>query len=111
MIAGKDAPNHGEAKNSWLTGTASWNYVAIVQWILGIRSTYEGLQVAPVIPNGWSGFTAIRVFRGVTYRIIAERKGKGNEVRITVNGRPQQGDIVPLPAEETKEVTVRVTLR
>jgi cellobiose phosphorylase len=111
MIAGKDAPNHGEAKNSWLTGTASWNYVAIVQWILGIRSTYEGLQVAPVIPKGWSGFTAIRVFRGVTYRIIAERKGKGNEVRITVNGRPQQGDIVPLPAEETKEVTVRVTLR
>ena len=37
MIAGKDAPTHGEAKNSWLTGTAAWNFVAITQWILGIR--------------------------------------------------------------------------
>jgi cellobiose phosphorylase len=51
MIAGKDAPTHGEAKNSWLTGTAAWNYVAITQWILGIRPTYDGLQVAPVVPS------------------------------------------------------------
>ena len=50
MIAGKDAPTHGEAKNSWLSGTAAWNYVAITQSILGIRPTYEGLSVAPVIP-------------------------------------------------------------
>ncbi len=42
MIAGSDAPTHGEAKNSWLTGTAAWNYVAITQWILGIRPTYDG---------------------------------------------------------------------
>ena len=55
MIAGKDAPTHGEAKNSWLTGTAAWNYVAITQYILGIRPTYDGLMVAPVIPAAWKG--------------------------------------------------------
>ena len=51
MIAGKDAPTHGEAKNSWLTGTAAWNYYAIVQWILGIRTDLNGLTIAPVIPR------------------------------------------------------------
>ena len=54
MIAGRDAPTHGEAKNSWLTGTAAWNYIAIAQWILGIRPAWDGLQVAPVIPAAWS---------------------------------------------------------
>ncbi len=66
MIAGRDAPTHGEAKNSWLTGTAAWNYVAITQWILGIRPTYDGLMVAPVIPADWPGFSAVRLFRGAT---------------------------------------------
>ena len=50
MIAGRDAPTHGEAKNSWLTGTAAWNLVAISQWILGIRPEHHGLRIAPVIP-------------------------------------------------------------
>ena len=67
MIAGRDAPTHGEAKNSWLTGTAAWNYYAITQWILGIRPDYEGLRVAPVMPESWPGFTVSRTFRGVTY--------------------------------------------
>ena len=78
MIAGKDAPTFGEAKNSWLTGTAAWNYYAIAQWILGIRPTYDGLEIAPVIPTDWPGFTATRIFRGVTYKIAIERKGDGN---------------------------------
>src|SRR5581483_1545582 len=50
MIAGPDAPAHGEAKNSWLTGTAAWNFAAISQWILGIRPTLDGLRIEPVIP-------------------------------------------------------------
>ena len=61
MIAGRDAPTHGEAKNSWLSGTAAWNYVAITQWILGIRPEHAGLRIAPVLPSGWSGFSARRV--------------------------------------------------
>ena len=69
MIAGRDAVNFGEAKNSWLTGTAAWNYVAITQYILGIRPTYDGLIVDPCIPASWDGFTVTRVFRGITYNI------------------------------------------
>jgi cellobiose phosphorylase len=111
MIAGRDAPTHGEAKNSWLTGTAAWNYVAITQWILGIRPTYAGLQVAPVIPAAWPGFTATRIYRGVTYRIRVERAGAGNTVALSVDGSPIEGDIVPLPPPGQKEVTVKVTLQ
>jgi cellobiose phosphorylase len=110
MIAGKDAPTHGEAKNSWLTGTAAWNYVAITQWILGIRPTYDGLQVAPVIPSAWSGFEAERSFRGVRYVIRVERSGPGNGVRLEVDGMPIDGDIIPIPPAGAMEVQVNVRL-
>lgn len=96
MIAGKDAPTHGEAKNSWLTGTAAWNYAAITQWILGIRPTFEGLQISPVVPTAWSGFTATRKYRGVTYHITVRRAGAGNTVALTVDGTPVEGSIIPL---------------
>jgi cellobiose phosphorylase len=108
MIAGRDAPTHGEAKNSWLTGTAAWNYVAITQWILGIRPTFDGLQIAPVIPSGWRGFSATRVFRGVTYRIHVERKGNGNAVSLVVDGQPIQGNVVPLPSAGRSQVVIQV---
>jgi cellobiose phosphorylase len=110
MIAGRDAPTHGEAKNSWLSGTAAWNYVAITQWILGIRPTYEGLRIAPVIPTDWPGFRATRVFRGVTYHIAVERAGEGNEVSLSVDGQPVAGDVVPLPAEGQTEMHVKAVL-
>jgi cellobiose phosphorylase len=110
MIAGRDAPSHGEAKNSWLTGTAAWNYVAITQWILGIRPGLDGLRIAPVLPAAWSGFKARRVFRGVTYYISCERVGEGNQVRLSVDGQALPGDVVPLPAAGQTEVRVEVTL-
>src|SRR5690554_1389980 len=69
MIAGRDAINYGEAKNSWLTGTAAWNFVAITEWILGIRAEFEGLLIEPCIPEDWDGFEVIKVFRGDTYHI------------------------------------------
>jgi cellobiose phosphorylase len=109
-IAGRDTPKHGEAKNSWLTGTAAWNYVAITHWILGIRPSYEGLEIAPVIPAAWEGFTATRIFRGVTYRITVERGGGGNAVQLVVDGKAVAGTIVPLPESEVGEVEVTVTL-
>ena len=111
MIAGRDAPTHGEAKNSWLTGTAAWNFVAITQWILGIRPTYDGLQIAPVIPADWPGFAATRVYRGVTYRITVERAGAGNTVSLTVDSKPIAGSIVPLPPAGQMEVIVKATLK
>jgi cellobiose phosphorylase len=110
MIAGRDAATHGEAKNSWLTGTAAWSYVAITQWILGIRPTYEGLQVAPVIPSAWSGFEATRQFRGVRFEIRVERRGAGNAVKLEADGKSIEGNIIPLPVGNQKEVRVRATL-
>jgi cellobiose phosphorylase len=95
MIAGRDAPTHGEAKNSWLTGTAAYNYVAITQSILGIRASYEGLEIAPVIPTSWAGFHASRVHRGITYDITVTRKGTGNRVSLVVDGVAQDGTEIP----------------
>ena len=110
MIAGRDAPTHGEAKNSWLSGTAAWNYVAITQWILGIRPAHTGLEVAPVIPSSWQGFTARRIFRGVLYDITVERTGPGNTAHLTVGDQPVEGTIVPLPEPGTKAVKVHVRI-
>jgi cellobiose phosphorylase len=111
MIAGRDAPSFGEAKNSWLTGTAAWNYVAITQWVLGIRPTHEGLQVAPVIPAAWDGFRATRVWRGVTYRIEVRRAGPGNAVSLAVDGSALEGNVVPPPPQGVERVQVEATLR
>lgn len=106
MIAGKDAPTHGEAKNSWLTGTAAWNYVAITQHILGIRPGYDGLRVAPVMPESWKGFRVSRFFQGVRYAIEVQRTGPGNRVRLTVDGQEVAGEVVPRPAAGVKVVQV-----
>lgn len=109
-IAGKDAPTHGEAKNSWLTGTASWNYVAITQYILGIKPTYRGLSVNPVIPGDWAGFEAKRVFRGVVYNIKVEKRSILNTIMLSVDGQMIEGCIIPIPPQGTREVNVLVEL-
>jgi cellobiose phosphorylase len=109
-IAGKEAPTFGEAKNSWLTGTAAWNYVAITQWILGIRPELNGLRIDPVLPAGWQGFTAQRIFRGVRYEISVKRSGPGNTPHILVDGTAIKGNVLPLPSSGTKSVKVTVTL-
>ena len=111
MIAGRDAASFGEAKNSWLTGTAAWNYVAATQWILGIRPTHDGLEIAPVVPADWKGFAVTRRFRGADYRIAVRRDGQGNDVSLTVDGQAVQGRVVPLPPAGTTTVSVEAVLR
>jgi len=110
-ICGPAHPQFGMARNAWLTGTAAWAFVAATQWILGIRPTFEGLMIAPVIPASWPGFQARRAFRGVTYEIRTRRDGPGNAVSLLVDGRPIAGSVVPLPAPGTSLVRVDVTLR
>lgn len=110
MIAGIDAATHGEAKNSWLSGTAAWNYVAITQWILGIRPTYHGLLIAPVIPEAWDGFTVSRRYQGVVYDISVKRVGQGNQVALLVDGLPHSGHVVELPRDGRKSVKVEAAL-
>jgi cellobiose phosphorylase len=110
-IAGKESSTPGEAKNSWLTGTAAWNYVAITQWILGIRPTYDGLMIQPVVPEAWKSFDVTRKFRDVRYEIHIERKGPGNAVELIVDGASVAGNVIPLPAAGTKSVQVKAIIR
>ncbi|HEY0464895.1 MAG TPA: glycosyl transferase, partial [Polyangiaceae bacterium] len=95
MIAGKDAPRQGEAKNSWLTGTGSWNFVAISQYLLGIRPEWDGLCVKPCIGKEVPEFTVTRKCRGATYRIHVKSSGGTGQVKLTVDGKPIDGVIVP----------------
>jgi cellobiose phosphorylase len=110
-ICGPEHPQFGYGRNAWLSGTASWTYVAGTQWILGIRPTYNGLQVNPRIPREWSGFSARRIFRDVTYAITVERAGDGNTIALIVNGKPIEGDIVPFPKKETQSMDVRGVIK
>jgi cellobiose phosphorylase len=97
-IAGRDAPTHGEAKNSWLTGTAAWAFVAVTQWILGIRPDHDGLRIDPCLPSAWDGYRATRRFRGATYDIVvrAPGGGRGRVRHLVVDGRPLAGNLVPV---------------
>ena len=110
-ICGPEHPQFGYGRNAWLSGTASWTYVAATQWILGIRPTFDGLKIHPVIPEDWSGYKARRVFRGVSYNIQVERVGSGNTISLMVDGKPIHGDVVPFPAEAAKEVQVHGILK
>ena len=107
-IAGKAADRFGEAKNSWLTGTAAWNFVAITQWILGIRPEFEGLRIEPVIPEDWDGFKLTRYFRGTRYDIEVIRQGSGNKVRLIVDGKKVEGTILPI--SDQSQVSVRALI-
>jgi len=110
MIAGKDAFKPGEAKNSWLTGTAAWNYYAITQFILGIKPAYNGLEVNPCIPAGWKGFSVKRKFRGATYNIEVKNSGVNKGVKtITVDGKAVEGCVIP-DMKDGKEHNVIVEL-
>jgi cellobiose phosphorylase len=111
MIAGKDAFRPGEAKNSWLTGTASWNFYAITQYILGIRPDFEGLLIDPCIPTHWKGFKATRKFRGATYKIeVMNPDGKSKGVKtVTVDGAPCKSNLIPVFGDG-KEHIVKVVL-
>ena len=104
MIAGRDAPTHGEAKNSWLTGAAAWDFVAITQWILGIRPEYEGLRVDPCIPSTWDGYSVMRRFRGRSFQIRVHNPThvcRGVSL-MKLDGKDFSGACIPpdLPGEE-----------
>ena len=111
MVAGRDAPTFGEAKNSWLTGTAAWTFFNVSQYILGIQPTLDGLKVDPCIPHTLSGFTVTRRFRGATYHIMVDNTaGVQHGVKsVTVDGKPLQGSVLPLAAEGA-EVNVQVVM-
>jgi len=108
MIAGRDAPCHGEAKNSWLTGTASWNFVAVSQYILGIRPDYQGLIIQPALPSDWQGFKVTRQYQGRLFQITVRRVGPGDKQRIIANNIELQSALIPFDIDGENEVQVTV---
>ena len=110
MIAGKDAKFHGEAKNSWLTGTAAWTFLSASQYILGVRPTLDGLMIDPCIKDSMSQIKVTRVFRGCKYNItINNPDGKQKGIReLVVDGVNVEGNIIPL--SDKKEVNVTATM-
>ena len=109
MIAGKDAFKPGQAKNSWLTGTAAWNFYAVTQYILGIRPQYDGLLIDPCIPKSWDGFTVERKFRNAVYIIMVRNPrhvSKGVK-EILVDGKKHEGNLLPAFGDgKTRKVQV-----
>ncbi len=106
MIAGKDAVRHGEAKNSWLTGTAAWTFTSISQYILGVRADFDGLVVDPCLSDDMDKVNIVRKFRGATYNITIENSGSHRRVSsLLVNGNVIEGNIIPYD-ENIKEVNV-----
>lgn len=98
MVAGKDAVFFGQGKNSWLTGTAAWTFVAASQHILGISPTLEGLQIDPCIPRDFGSFEVRRRYRGVEYLISVISNGSEKGVKsITVNGETISGNVIRCP--------------
>ena len=108
MIAGKDAAKPGEAKNSWLTGTAAWNWYAITQFILGIKPSYNGLIVDPCICSEWKEYTVHRRFRGSSYEITVQNPSGvcRGIVSMTVDGVPVEGNLVPHTTGDHKVMVV-----
>lgn len=111
MIAGKDAPKHGEAKNSWLTGTAAWTFVNVSQYILGIRPTFDGLEIDPCIPSEMDGFQAVRRYRGSSFHITVKNPNhveKGVKSML-VNGKEMTGFCI-LPEDGVKKYQVEILM-
>jgi len=97
-ILGDEHPQFGLARNSWLTGTASWAYQAATQYILGVKTTYEGLQINPCIPRQWDGFKVTREFRGAVYQVVVRNPDhvcKGVK-SVKVDGKEVAGNVVPV---------------
>jgi cellobiose phosphorylase len=98
MVAGKASPRHGEAKNSWLTGSAAWNYVAVAHYLLGIRPEHHGLRIAPCIDTEIREFRVMRRCRGALYDIRVDNRTGGQSIKLSVDGRPVEGTLVPYAA-------------
>ena len=111
MVAGPYAPRFGQAKNSWLTGTAAWTFYAASQGILGIKPDFDGLKIDPCLPGSLTDVTLTRKFRGSTYhiRILNKAGGEKGRVRVLVDGRAVEGGLIPAD-KVSAEHEVSVTL-
>ena len=111
MVAGKAARRHGEAKNSWLTGTAAWNFVALSQWICGVRAEFGGLRVEPRLPAHVKKATIARDWRGVRYEVRVENRRNDGTVRLeVVSGKATVDGTLVRAARGERKVVLRAVV-
>ena len=96
FIEGHETPQPGRAHVHWLTGTASTVMVGMVEGILGLRPTPEGLRIIPAIPAEWDGFTMEKTFRGKRLYITVDNSAhkQGGVKQVLVNGKPAAGEVL-----------------
>ncbi|TVR46789.1 MAG: hypothetical protein EA402_02200 [Planctomycetota bacterium] len=85
--------------SGWRTGSAAWFYMTAIEQILGAEADYAGLRIRPRLPGDWQQAAIERPFRGDTYHITYQRRhtgGSGAVRSITVDGKPINGDLVPV---------------
>lgn len=110
MIAGKDAKFFGQAKNSWLTGTAAWTFMNVSQYILGVQPTLKGLSINPCVPSNFGDFQITRKFRDVTYQIkVQNPSGVQKGVKELIVDGTSYTDTTVIPYDASKK-TVDVTV-
>ena len=110
MVAGKEARREGEAKNSWLTGTAAWNFVALSQYLCGLRPSYEGLVVEPRLPEHVKTAEMTRKFRGVEYIISVKNNKNDGDVKVEVVSGGKANGTTVVADNGAKQVKVSVTV-
>ncbi len=112
MVAGPYASRFGQAKNSWLTGTAAWSFFAVSQAILGIKPGYDGLKIDPCLPGEIQKATVTRLYRGAKYviHILNHSKGEKHAVHLFCNGQPLGGQTVPIPQNPEAVQRVEATI-
>ena len=111
MVAGKEARRHGEAKNSWLTGTAAWNFVALSQYISGLRPEYDGLRIEPRLPKHIKTAEMTRIYRGVTYKISVTNKNPTGNVNLSVeSGNASINGTVVSSSEKSGTVCIKAVI-
>jgi cellobiose phosphorylase len=112
MIAGVDSAHYGEARNSWLSGTAATNLQGITQYMLGIKPDYNGLKIEPCLPTSWGNCRVKRCFRGNTYVINIDNPDgvSQGELTIEVDGKKISGNIIPI-TDKGQTHNVNVTMK
>jgi cellobiose phosphorylase len=103
-IDGPDSPNYGMGGWTWYTGSASWYQKVIVDWILGIRATKDGLLIDPCIPKEWKEFSVKRLYRGTTYNIKVLKNS--STVCMMIDGKQFKGNLIPISKLKSTNIEI-----
>jgi N,N'-diacetylchitobiose phosphorylase len=94
----RHSPKFGASRIPWLSGSATWTYYAITQYILGVKPEYDGITIDPCVPEAWTDFSINRSFRGKQLQIRVENPNhvqKGVK-KLVLNNKEVTGNFIPV---------------